>query len=137
MTDLEQRIRERAYSIWLEEGSPEGRADVHWDLATELVAIEILRKAPPWCPTLMQSARPGSQSSRCPPWKMQEIFRRLPIRAKNFFILAAEAQNQAPNSATAPREKMPSHLEYCRLHEVTRHRFVETTHEPVGTSSLI
>ena len=38
--DREQRIRERAFSIWLEEGRPEGRADIHWDMATELIAIE-------------------------------------------------------------------------------------------------
>lgn len=37
---LEQRIRERAYQLWEQEGRPEGRADVHWDEATELVAIE-------------------------------------------------------------------------------------------------
>ena len=40
MNGVEQRIRERAYRIWLEEGCPEGRDLVHWDMATELVAIE-------------------------------------------------------------------------------------------------
>lgn len=40
MDDLEQRIRERAYRIWLEEGRPSGRAEAHWDMARELVAIE-------------------------------------------------------------------------------------------------
>jgi hypothetical protein len=40
MSDLEQRIRERAYRIWLEEGMPEGRHRDHWMLATELIAIE-------------------------------------------------------------------------------------------------
>jgi hypothetical protein len=40
MSDIEQRIRERAYRIWLEEGRPVGRELVHWDMATELVAIE-------------------------------------------------------------------------------------------------
>jgi hypothetical protein len=40
MSDLEQRIRERAYKIWLDEGCPEGRADVHWGIASKLVAIE-------------------------------------------------------------------------------------------------
>ena len=35
-----QRIQERAYRIWKEEGCPEGRADEHWDKASELVAIE-------------------------------------------------------------------------------------------------
>lgn len=40
MDDLEQRIRERAYRLWLDEGRPDGRAEAHWDMARELVAIE-------------------------------------------------------------------------------------------------
>lgn len=36
----EQRVRERAYGLWLDEGCPDGRADDHWDKASELVAIE-------------------------------------------------------------------------------------------------
>jgi hypothetical protein len=36
----EQRVRERAYKIWLERNCPEGRADDHWREASELVAIE-------------------------------------------------------------------------------------------------
>jgi hypothetical protein len=36
----EQRVRNRAYRLWLEEGQPEGRADTHWYKACELVAIE-------------------------------------------------------------------------------------------------
>ena len=38
--DHEERVRQRAYKIWLEEGRPEGRAAVHWEMARELVAIE-------------------------------------------------------------------------------------------------
>ena len=38
--DREQRIRIKAFYIWLDEGCPEGRAEVHWDMATELIAIE-------------------------------------------------------------------------------------------------
>jgi len=38
--DREQRIRNKAYEIWLDEGRPEGRAEVHWDMASELVAIQ-------------------------------------------------------------------------------------------------
>jgi hypothetical protein len=40
MDDFEERVRLRAYRLWQEEGCPEGRADVHWDEARELVAIE-------------------------------------------------------------------------------------------------
>jgi hypothetical protein len=36
----EERIRRRAYQIWLEEGCPVGRDKAHWDMASELVAIE-------------------------------------------------------------------------------------------------
>ncbi len=40
MDDLERRIRERAYRIWVEEGRPEGRAAEHWEKARELVTGE-------------------------------------------------------------------------------------------------
>ncbi len=36
----QRRIRERAHRIWEEEGCPPGRADAHWEMARELVAIE-------------------------------------------------------------------------------------------------
>ena len=38
--DREQRIPEKPYQIWIDEGRPEGRANAHWDMATELVSIE-------------------------------------------------------------------------------------------------
>jgi Protein of unknown function (DUF2934) len=40
MDDIEQRIRQRAYRIWEEEGRPEGRAAEHWERARFLVGIE-------------------------------------------------------------------------------------------------
>lgn len=40
MDDLEQRIRERAYKIWLDEGQPEGRAQEHWEIAKLAIAEE-------------------------------------------------------------------------------------------------
>jgi hypothetical protein len=40
MEDSEQRIRERAYRIWEEEGRPEGRDKEHWERARFLVGIE-------------------------------------------------------------------------------------------------
>jgi hypothetical protein len=38
--DENERIRQRAHKIWVEEGQPEGRADDHWQMARQLVAIE-------------------------------------------------------------------------------------------------
>jgi hypothetical protein len=38
--ERQERIRRRAYQLWEQEGRPEGRAEDHWDQATELVAIE-------------------------------------------------------------------------------------------------
>ncbi|MDB5569951.1 MAG: hypothetical protein JWN93_1134 [Hyphomicrobiales bacterium] len=38
--DRDERIRRRAYRLWQEEGCPEGREAAHWDMASELVAIE-------------------------------------------------------------------------------------------------
>jgi hypothetical protein len=35
-----ERIRRRAYRLWEQEGCLEGRSEIHWDQATELVAIE-------------------------------------------------------------------------------------------------
>jgi hypothetical protein len=40
MDDFEERVRQRAYRLWQQEGCPPGRADAHWDEARELVAIE-------------------------------------------------------------------------------------------------
>ena len=39
MDDFEKRVRARAYKLWEEEGRPEGRSQVHWENARELVAI--------------------------------------------------------------------------------------------------
>ena len=40
--EREQLIRTKAYYVWLDEGCPEGRADAHWQMATELFATEEL-----------------------------------------------------------------------------------------------
>lgn len=36
----EDRIRERAYRLWLEEGQPQGRSTEHWEKARALLAVE-------------------------------------------------------------------------------------------------
>ena len=42
MTDRDERIREIAYFLWLEEGYPEGAAERHWLAAETLVESEPL-----------------------------------------------------------------------------------------------
>lgn len=37
--EREQRIRERAYFLWQEDGCPQGREDEYWERARELQAI--------------------------------------------------------------------------------------------------
>lgn len=36
----EDRIRELAYRLWLEDGQPRGRSGEHWEKARELLALE-------------------------------------------------------------------------------------------------
>lgn len=40
MTEKEERIRETAYFIWLEEGCPEGQAERHWRDAQRIVEAQ-------------------------------------------------------------------------------------------------
>jgi hypothetical protein len=40
VTDRDQRIRERAYRIWEEEGQPEGRQEEHWRRAEAEISEE-------------------------------------------------------------------------------------------------
>jgi hypothetical protein len=43
--DMEERIRERAYYIWLQEGRPEGRDKEHWELAKAQIVAEEQQQA--------------------------------------------------------------------------------------------
>jgi Protein of unknown function (DUF2934) len=45
--EREQRIRERAYRIWLDEGQPEGCDKEHWQEAEKQIIEEEQRVAPP------------------------------------------------------------------------------------------
>ncbi|MBA4788400.1 MAG: DUF2934 domain-containing protein [Rhizobiales bacterium] len=37
---VDARIRRKAYELWQEEGRPDGRAEEHWKLASDIVASE-------------------------------------------------------------------------------------------------
>lgn len=39
-SNVEERVRQRAYEIWQREGCPEGRSEENWTLAKEEIAIE-------------------------------------------------------------------------------------------------
>lgn len=36
----DERIRRKAYDLWVEEGRPDGRADHHWQMAREVIATQ-------------------------------------------------------------------------------------------------
>lgn len=36
----DERIRRKAYDLWVQEGHPDGRADLHWQMAREIIATE-------------------------------------------------------------------------------------------------
>jgi Protein of unknown function (DUF2934) len=48
-TETEQRIRERAYQIWIEEGRPTGRDKEHWARAEQELS-ETTERGPPLQP---------------------------------------------------------------------------------------
>ena len=52
---LEDRVRAIAFTLWVEEGMPEGRAECHWFRALELVnaeaAVQPERKSPAAAPS--------------------------------------------------------------------------------------
>lgn len=60
--DREQKIRETAYLIWLEEGCPSGRDVDHWMKAAERVALSELvpGDAPPAKPVKTVKANPAA-----------------------------------------------------------------------------
>ena len=39
MSDREEELRQRAYYMWEAEGRPEGRANVHWQMAEIAAAV--------------------------------------------------------------------------------------------------
>ncbi|WP_165644564.1 DUF2934 domain-containing protein, partial [Oharaeibacter diazotrophicus] len=58
MLDDEERIRRKAYELWLAEGRPEGRQEFHWAEAREIVALEDAG-GPPTVPVTDDVAEPA------------------------------------------------------------------------------
>ena len=63
MTDREDKIRQRAYSIWEEEGYPHGRAEHHWQRAArEVVEPEAAAPEKPVPASAAAGRKAGSQA---------------------------------------------------------------------------
>ena len=60
MNDREDRVRELAYFLWLEEGCPEGEAERHWRDAELIVESNSVRKT-------VEGEPPGDTESELPP----------------------------------------------------------------------
>lgn len=54
-TDVQQRIRDRAYAIWVEEGCPHGRDTDHWLQAERDIAVSLTDTAPAALATAMDT----------------------------------------------------------------------------------
>ena len=95
----EERIRDRAYRLWLEEGQPDGRARDHWELASELIAIEDSQNS-----TLkpIQSGETGPTGEPVEPILAVE-------NEGEFPTLTDQGEGQAaPRRPAAPRKRAPA-----------------------------
>lgn len=93
--DHEERVRRRAYRLSQEEGCPEGRANAHWDLARELVAIEENQKL-----TTHKLGPEGSNERRGEPVEQTD-----PVRNEGEFpTLTDQGEGQPYPSVDAERD---------------------------------
>jgi hypothetical protein len=58
ITELEDRIRERAHEIWENEGRPAGRAEAHWSMASAEIAAVGQKAAPDQSASKKAPAKP-------------------------------------------------------------------------------
>ena len=74
--DLEQRIRQRAYRLWIEEGQPQGKPEAHWELARIAIALEDAKPQ-------MQRPIAGPTAEPVDAWRTRASFRPSPIKASS------------------------------------------------------
>lgn len=97
MSDDKDRIRRRAYQIWLEEGRPEGREAAHWEMARELVAIENEQK------TTAKPVRPASGH----PQRAADTAEQISPPAREAEKSLAEPTGSSPKTAPATKPARP------------------------------
>jgi hypothetical protein len=97
MDNFDERVRDRAYRLWVEEGCPEGRADVHWERARELVAVEQNQK--------LTTKSPGRQQASGEPVEPVAAI----ANAGEFPTLTDQGEKQAaPRPRRAAAARAPS-----------------------------
>src|SRR5690349_21805977 len=99
--EREQRIRERAYAIWLREGRPHGKDREHWRLAeAEVVAEEAAERET----ASSAAAAPSPDPPAEPPAKTGRPVRSRPARRKDEAEPAGEGRN-APRTGRRRTER--------------------------------
>ena len=94
----EERIRRKAYELWLAEGRPEGRDRDHWELARELIAIEDSQKT-----TLRPPPRQDEEPVEPPEaFENQADVRASPIRARAKRVRRGKRKRRTHRSCRFP-----------------------------------
>jgi hypothetical protein len=93
--DLDERIRARAYELWKGEGQPHGLADRHWEIASELIAIEESQK---------DTLKPISSGPTGPTGEPVEPLLAVE-NAGEFPTLTDQGEEQTAPSAPKPRKR--------------------------------
>lgn len=66
MNSVEQRIRELAHQIWESEGRPDGNAERHWQMASQLVQSEQQEDLQPLPTRKATTRKPRSKAAAAP-----------------------------------------------------------------------
>jgi hypothetical protein len=72
-SNLESRIRSRAYQLWQNDPSPDGKADLHWEMARRQVEAEGDPAQEDASPNVDQSAERESGERPAAEQKLQDL----------------------------------------------------------------
>ena len=107
-SELEERVRERAYFLWEREGRPEGRAEEYWRRAAELEAAEAAPEGKGGRHTddaEEAGGRPASAAAS-PRAARTAVKRRAPVGAGES-VEAAPGAKRAPSDGSSRRRAEP------------------------------
>ena len=64
MSNLEEAIRERAYQLWIADGQPEGRAEIHWLNAQREILTKSVESSADTAAAVEQAATKPAKKAR-------------------------------------------------------------------------